>query len=118
MHCVIIDEKMSIIFILIIQLYENDLYNGAVPEVLGEECGVDGGRHENDPHVGVRVSHVSQQDQREIRVSVSLVHLQRIMSFMGKIFIVLKLRERLRQKILYSKTKNLNFLWSWVGWQI
>lgn len=49
--------------------------DGAVPEVLAEERGVDGGRHEDDAQVRVRVHHVAEQDQCEVSVRVTLVDL-------------------------------------------
>lgn len=52
------------------------LDHGTVAEVGGEQRGVDSGRHEDDAQVGVRVCHVAEQDQGEVRVGVTFVYLR------------------------------------------
>ena len=49
--------------------------DGAVVEVLAEQGGVDGGRHDDDPEVRVGVDHVPEDDHDEVGVDVALVGL-------------------------------------------
>lgn len=44
------------------------LDDGAAEEVLSEHGGVDGGRHEDDAHVRVRLDHVSEDHHEEVRL--------------------------------------------------
>jgi hypothetical protein len=51
-----------------------NFYDWAIVEIIAEEGGVDGGRHQNDPEVWVQMNHVSQHNQDKVRVYVPLVN--------------------------------------------
>lgn len=55
------------------QFYLND---GAVAKIIGEECGVNSGRHEDHSQVRICMGHVSKKNQREISICVSLMNLE------------------------------------------
>jgi len=51
-----------------------DFNDWAAIEVIGEEVGINGSRHENDTQVGVCVDHVTEDYHDEVRVDIAFVN--------------------------------------------